>query len=109
MSQSKVQSPPEIVIRPTPRSCLSGSQLGAGEQRGRVDQIVEIVDDDRAMLLEERVPRRGGAGELAGVGDDVFLARSVRPARRTSTLLPLAIARSRAAAKRSGSFGAASK
>ena len=50
-----------------------GSELGAGEQRGGVDQIVEVVDDDRAVLFEEGVPSRGGAGELAGMGDDVAL------------------------------------
>src|SRR5512147_3138834 len=53
-----------MVVRP---------QLGAGKERGRVDQVVEIVDDNRAMLLEKCVPRRGRPGELAGVGDDVFL------------------------------------
>ena len=52
---------------------LVRAQSRAGKQRRGVDEIVEIVDDDRAMLLEAGVPRRGRAGELAGVGDDVFL------------------------------------
>ena len=48
-------------------------QLGAGKQRRGIDQIVEVVDDDRAVLFEERIPSGSGAGELAGVGDDVAL------------------------------------
>ena len=47
------------------------SHLCAGEQRRRVDEIVEIVDDDGAVLFEERVPRGGGAGQLARMGDDI--------------------------------------
>ena len=53
----------------------------AGEQRRRIDKIVEIIDDDRAALFEKCVPRGRRAGELAGVGDDVAFCsfRAARP------------------------------
>src|SRR4029434_531607 len=60
--------------QPNAALMLLGTKLGAGEKRGGIDQIVEIVDDDRAMLLEKSIPGGGGAGELAGVGDDVALS-----------------------------------
>ncbi|HYR79278.1 MAG TPA: hypothetical protein VEO55_04695 [Candidatus Dormibacteraeota bacterium] len=52
---------------------LVGTNFRSREQSRRVDQIVEVVDDDRAMLFEKCIPCGGGAGELTGVGDDVAL------------------------------------
>ena len=56
------------------------SHLCTGEQCHRVDDIVEIVDNDGAVLFEKRVPRGSGTGELTRVGDDISF-RSLGAAR----------------------------
>ncbi len=42
-----------------------------GKQRDRIDQIVEIIDDNRAMLLEKRIPSGRRTGKLPSVRDHV--------------------------------------
>src|SRR6516164_5879915 len=55
---------PIVLVRP---------QLGAGEQRHGVDELVKVVNEDGAVLFKKRVPCGSGAGELPRVGNDVAL------------------------------------
>ncbi len=78
MSQSSVQSPPEIVIKPTPRSCLSGAVLAPANSA-----VVSIRSSRSLTMIAPCCSKKASQAAAEPASWPVwamtfFLARSVR-------------------------------
>ena len=70
MSAISDASPVETVTTPVrPRPTAGPMRRAAGDELGRLEQLVEVVAADDAGGIERRVGHPGLAGERPGVGD----------------------------------------